>query len=174
MSRCGSGDEDPATMIKVKLSDLVFDENTQMGIMILEDERGRVLLIWIGILEAQSILFKMQNLYFPRPLTHDLMRNAFDELGVRVRQAVITAVRDNTFYAELHLSRGDELFVVDCRPSDAVAVALRADAPIFVNEAVMDTSSMSREAFARQQKEKLYRQLLEASADAEDDEKLKH
>jgi len=161
-------------MIKVKLSDLVFDENTQMGIMILEDERGRVLLIWIGILEAQSILFKMQNLYFPRPLTHDLMRNAFDELGVRVRQAVITAVRDNTFYAELHLSRGDELFVVDCRPSDAVAVALRADAPIFVNEAVMDTSSMSREAFARQQKEKLYRQLLEASADAEDDEKLKH
>ena len=161
-------------MIKVKLSDLVFDENTQMGIMILEDERERVLLIWIGILEAQSILFKMQNLYFPRPLTHDLMRNAFDELGVRVRQAVITAVRDNTFYAELHLSRGDELFVVDCRPSDAVAVALRADAPIFVNEAVMDTSSMSREAFARQQKDKLYRQLLEASADAEDDEKLKH
>jgi bifunctional DNase/RNase len=161
-------------MIKVKLSDLVFDENTQMGIMILEDERGRVLLIWIGILEAQSILFKMQNLYFPRPLTHDLIRNAFDELGVRVRQAVVTAVRDNTFYAELHLSRGEESFVVDCRPSDAVAVALRADAPIFVDEAVMDASSLSREAFARQQKDKLYRQLLEASADAEDDEKLKH
>ena len=110
----------------------------------LADER--VLPMAIGTPEAQSILYRLNDVAFPRPLTHDLMRNVLDELGYEVVRVEVTQLRDETFYALLHLQGSDGRSVaVDSRPSDAVALALRFDAPIFVAEAVMDSAGIVRE-----------------------------
>ncbi len=161
-------------MIKVKLADLIFDEIAQMGIILLEDiNNKKVLPIWIGIFEAQSILFKLQNMYFPRPLTHDLIKNSIELLGGKVESVIISAIKDNTFYAQINIKKNDQVLVLDSRPSDAVALAIRTDSPIYVSEDIMNVSSKTKEEFTKEQKDKLYKQLLEFS-DAENDSKLKH
>lgn len=166
-------------MIKVKLVDLLFDEITQMGIMLLEEEivssnvQPKVLPIWIGMFEAQAIMFKLQNLYFPRPLTHDLLKNCIEQLSGKVESIIITKIQDNTYYAEIHVSQGEQKIVIDSRPSDAVALAVRTDAPIYVSEELMLTAGVNKEEFIKEQKDKLLRQLLEL-AETEDDKKLKH
>lgn len=166
-------------MIKVKLVDLIFDELTQMGVMLLEEEtvqetqHVKVVPIWIGIFEAQSIMFKLQNLVFPRPLTHDLLKNCIEQMQGKVERVVITKIYDNTFYAEIHILRGEEKIVVDSRPSDAVALAIRADAPIYITEEVMLAAAIDKEEFIKAQKDKLLKQLLEL-ADTEEEKKLKH
>ena len=142
-------------MIRVKLADLIFDEYSQMGIMLLEDEAtSRVLPIWIGLFETQAILFRLQNMYFPRPLTHDLFKNCLDMLGIKVEYVIVTTVKDNTYYAEIHLLKDTERYVLDSRPSDAVALAVRTESPIYVSEDVMNTAAMSKEEFDREQKVK--------------------
>lgn len=161
-------------MIKVKLADLIFDEISQMGIILLEDESTqKVLPIWIGIFESQAILFKLQNMYFSRPLTHDLLKNTIESLGGVVEFVVISSVKENTFYAEIHIKLGEKEVVLDSRPSDAIALAVRTSSPIYVNEDIMTTSAVSKEEFAKEQKEKFYKQLLELS-DLEEEKKLKH
>ncbi|MCS7151332.1 MAG: bifunctional nuclease family protein [Endomicrobia bacterium] len=166
-------------MKKLKLVDLIFDEITQMGIMLFEEEtitepqQVKVLPIWIGIFEAQSIMFKLQNLVFPRPLTHDLLKNCIEQLSGKIEKVIITKIQDNTFYAEIHILRGSEKIIIDSRPSDAVALAIRADAPIYVSDEVMLTAAVDKEEFMKEQKDKLLRQLLEV-AETEEDKKLKH
>ncbi|MEO0225105.1 MAG: bifunctional nuclease family protein, partial [candidate division WOR-3 bacterium] len=100
-------------MIKVKVAELLFDELSQMGIVLLEEdtqstestqpEDTKVIPIWIGMFEAQSIMFKLQNMFFPRPLTHDLLKNCIESLSAKVEYIIITAIKDNTFYAEIHI-----------------------------------------------------------------------
>jgi bifunctional DNase/RNase len=161
-------------MIKVKLADLIFDEISQMGIILLEDESTqKVLPIWIGIFESQAILFKLQNMYFSRPLTHDLLKNTIESLGGVVEFVIISSVKENTFYAEIHIKLGEKEVVLDSRPSDAIALAVRTSSPIYVNEDILLTSAVSKEEFAKEQKEKFYKQLLELS-DLEEEKKLKH
>ncbi|MFN3551309.1 MAG: bifunctional nuclease family protein [Endomicrobiia bacterium] len=166
-------------MIKVKIADLMFDEVSQMGIVLLEEEtqqiqqvQKKVLPIWIGMFEAQAILFKLQNLFFPRPLTHDLLKNIIETLKFSVEYVVITKIESNTFFAEIHIKKDNEKFVIDSRPSDALALAVRADAEIYVNEEVIIQAGVDKEEFIKEQKDKLLKQLLEF-VDEEDD-KLKH
>lgn len=165
-------------MIKVKLADLLFDEITQMGIILLEEEvaleeHKRVLPIWVGMFEAQAILFKLQNLFFPRPLTHDLLKNVIESLSGKVEYVIITKIQDNTYYAEIHIIKNNTKVVVDSRPSDAIALAVRLDAPIYVAEDVMMNAGVEKEEFIKEQKEKLLKQLLEL-ADIDEEDKLKH
>lgn len=161
-------------MIKVKLSDLIFDEISQMGIILLEDETTqKVLPIWVGIFESQAILFKLQNMYFPRPLTHDLLKNTIETLGGKVESIIISLVKENTFYAEIHIRVNEKKFILDSRPSDAIALAVRTSSPIYVSDEIMNSAVVSKEDFAKEQKEKFYKQLLEFT-DTEDEKRLKH
>lgn len=171
-------------MIKVKIADLLFDELSQMGIVLLEEdtqttgqsikpEDVKIIPIWIGMFEAQSIMFKLQNMFFPRPLTHDLLKNCIEALSGKVEYIIVTAIKDNTFYAEIHIKKDDKDIIVDSRPSDAIALAIRCECPIYVSEDVMNLSSVKKEDFIKEQKDKILKQILELS-DTDEDNKLKH
>jgi len=160
-------------MITVRIESVNFDPKSQMGIVILEVitlrdlEKKKIIPIWVGIFEAQAILFKLKNMYFPRPLTHDLMKNLLKELKGKVDFVLISDVSENTFYAEIHLNVDNEKITLDSRPSDAFALALRVDAPIFVSEKVYQEHSWEREKFAEFQKSSAYQKYLETSSDEE-------
>ena len=134
--------------IEMFVGGLMLDPNTQAPVVVLKDESGEVVLpIWIGIAEATSIASVIKQLSMTRPLTHDLMRDVFQELGVKVERVVITELKDSTYFAELVLSMGEKALIFDSRPSDAIALALRASAPIFVTQQVLD---QARVAFSAQ------------------------
>ncbi|OGW53778.1 MAG: hypothetical protein A2Z60_03205 [Nitrospirae bacterium RIFCSPLOWO2_02_42_7] len=126
-------------MYIMKVRGLVFDPHTNMYIVILNDETDtEILPIWIGKFEANSICFVLEGITPPRPMTHDLTKSILDVLDAKVISIVVNNLKDNTYYAKIHLiSHGSEV-VVDSRPSDAIALALRANAPIFVAEGVME------------------------------------
>jgi bifunctional DNase/RNase len=125
-------------MIEVVVSRLGMDPGTQAYVVVLQEKGGaRLLPIWIGHAEAESIVMHMHNIKRPRPLTHDLCKNLVIGLGATLRRIEITRVENNTYYGELHLERGGAIARVDSRPSDAIAVALRLDAPIFAAEALL-------------------------------------
>ena len=120
---------------------LMVDPITNMPIVILRDEDGqRVLPIWVGIFEANAIALQIENIATPRPMTHDLLRNVIEDLEAAVEKIVVCDLRDNTFYALVHLRVNGEVVSVDARPSDAIALALRVRAPIFVEDTVIDTA----------------------------------
>ena len=134
----------PDTAIEMFVGGLVLDPNTQAPVVILKDEKGNIALpIWIGIAEATSIASAIKQVTMARPLTHDLMHDVFGELGVRVERVVITDLRDSTYFAELVLSVGEKALVFDSRPSDAIAIALRAAAPIYVVPQVLDQAKVT-------------------------------
>lgn len=125
--------------IEMFVGGLVLDPSTQAPIVILKDETGQVTLpIWIGIAEATSIASAIKQVAMARPLTHDLMYSVLLDLGVTVERIVITELRESTYFAEMVLRQGDRALIQDCRPSDAIALALRASAPIFVTDQVLD------------------------------------
>jgi bifunctional DNase/RNase len=125
--------------IEMTIKGLMVDPITNMPIIILRDQSGdRVLPIWVGIFEANAIALQMENIATPRPMTHDLLRNVIGELKGRVQKVVVSELRENTFYALIYIEAGGELLAIDARPSDAIALALRARAPILVEEAVLD------------------------------------
>ncbi|MDI6641027.1 MAG: bifunctional nuclease family protein [Elusimicrobiota bacterium] len=161
-------------MINCKVETVTFDEISQMGIVLLQEISGdRILPVWVGIFEAQAILFRLQNQYFTRPLTHDLLKSSIVHLGGKIEYVYINKVEHSTFYAQIHIIQNSKKIVIDSRPSDAIAVALRAEVPIYVDEKVMDSNGIDREEFLKEQKERLYKIYLES---LEDDElgKLKH
>ena len=126
---------------------LVLDPSTQAPIVVLKDESGQVTLpIWIGMAEATSIASAIKQVAMARPLTHDLFYDLLLELGTTVQRVVITELRESTYFAELILSQGDRIFVMDARPSDAIAMALRASAPIYVSQQVLEHA---RKAFSQ-------------------------
>ena len=125
--------------IEMTIKGLMVDPITNMPIIILRDQNGdRVLPIWVGIFEANAIALQMENIATPRPMTHDLLRNVIGELKGRVQKVVVSELRENTFYALIYVEAGGEVLAIDARPSDAIALALRARAPILVEEAVLD------------------------------------
>lgn len=132
------------TAVEMFVGGLVLDPNTQAPVVVLKDETGDLALpIWIGIAEATSIASAIKQLTMARPLTHDLMNHVFDEVGVKVQRVIITDLRDSTYFAELILSFGEKAMVIDSRPSDAIAIALRAEAPIFVARKVLEQAKIS-------------------------------
>ena len=126
-------------MYLMKVRGLVFDPHTNMYIVILNDETDKEILpISIGKFEANAICFILEGITPPRPMTHDLTKNVLDTLGVKIISIVINSLKENTYYAKIHLQSGGSEVVVDSRPSDAIALALRASAPIFVAEDVLE------------------------------------
>ena len=127
--------------IEMTIKGLMVDPVTNMPIIILRDEDGqRVLPIWVGIFEANAIALQIENVATPRPMTHDLLRNVIHDLDGAVQKIVVSDLRENTFFAVIHLSVRGEPVLVDARPSDAIALALRAKAPIYVEVAVIDNA----------------------------------
>lgn len=125
--------------IEMKIKGLVLDPISKMPIVVLEDpDSERMLPIWIGVFEANAIALKMENIATPRPMTHDLLRSFFEKFEISLEKILVNDVRNNTFYALLYCRKGDDKFVLDSRPSDAIALALRMGAPIFVRDEVVD------------------------------------
>jgi hypothetical protein len=125
--------------VEMAIKGLMVDPITNMPIVLLHDREGaRVLPIWIGVFEANAIALQIENQTTPRPMTHDLLRNVITDLKAAVDRVVVTELKENTFYAAIYLQVGDDLVAVDARPSDAIALALRARAPIFVEDAVLE------------------------------------
>lgn len=126
-------------LVEMSVKGLMVDPVTNMPIVILRDaENQRVLPIWVGPVEANAIALQIENIAPPRPMTHDLLRNLLAELGATLARVVVADLRDNTFYAYLELHRGGEVQFVDARPSDAIALAIRTRAPVFVDTKVLD------------------------------------
>jgi bifunctional DNase/RNase len=127
--------------IEMTIKGLMVDPITNMPIIILRDEEGqRVLPIWVGIFEANAIALQIENIATPRPMTHDLLRNVIQDLNAAVQKVVVCDLKENTFYALIYVAVGSETVAIDARPSDAIALALRTRAPIFVEESVIDNA----------------------------------
>ena len=127
--------------VEMVIKGLMVDPITSMPIVVLRDSDGqRVLPIWVGVFEANAIALQIENVATPRPMTHDLLRNVIADLRGTVERVAVTDLKDNTFYAVIYLRVGEELVAVDARPSDAIALALRTKAPIFVDERVLETA----------------------------------
>jgi hypothetical protein len=120
---------------------LMVDPVTNMPIILLRDSEGqKVLPIWVGIYEANAIALQIENVSTPRPMTHDLLKNVINDLKASVQKIVVSDLKDNTFYALIYLQVNGDTVAIDARPSDAIALALRARAPIFVEESVIDNA----------------------------------
>ena len=128
--------------IEVKIRALMMDPNSGTPIIILKDVNSETMLpIWVGAYEANAIALEIEKIAPPRPMTHDLLRNLIVELGMKVDRVVVTSLRDNTFYAVIEIIADDgEAMRLDSRPSDAIALALRADCPIYVDSEVIQAS----------------------------------
>lgn len=128
--------------IEMKIRGLMMDPAANTPIIILKDVNGEAMLpIWVGAFEANAIAVEIEKLATQRPMTHDLVKNIIWELGASVKRIIITDLVDNTFFAIIELNRDGEVFMIDSRPSDAIALALRADCPIYVNDEVIRNSS---------------------------------
>lgn len=127
---------------EMKVVGITVDPFTNTPIVILKDlEEKDVLPIWIGLLEASSIATALENIQTPRPMTHDLLKNVLDSLGVKVIKIEVNDLRDNTYFALIHMEVDGKRLVIDSRPSDAIALALRVNAAIFVEESVIKKSA---------------------------------
>lgn len=132
-------------MIEVIVAHLGLDRNTNSPVVILREKDGsRVLPIWIGPAEASAIAMEMQGIHPARPMTHDLLKTVIHGLGAQVRRIVISGLKDKTYFAELWLSREDQVFQVDARPSDSIALALRVHASIFTDNTLLEEGSEER------------------------------
>jgi hypothetical protein len=124
--------------VEMKIRGLMVDPSTNMPIILLKDAQSEALLpIWVGLYEAQAIALEVEKSQTPRPLTHDLLRNLIHGLNAKVQRIVVTELKDDTFYAVIWMEQGGEVVALDARPSDALALALRTDCPIFVDEDVL-------------------------------------
>jgi uncharacterized protein len=136
--------------VEMTIRGLMMDPVTNMPIIILKDVAGdAVLPIWVGAFEAQAIALEMEKVTTPRPMTHDLIKNVLTGLETQVHKVVVTELREDTFYAVIWLERGGEVISIDSRPSDALALALRVDCPIFVDDLVLKTSKQAANASDR-------------------------
>lgn len=128
-------------LIEMKVAGLTIDPITHTPIVILKNiKESKAIPIWIGLFEASAIATELEKIVFPRPMTHDLLNECLKSVNVTVDRIEIIDIRGNTFFANIYLSREGESYTVDARPSDAIAIALRANAPIFVDENVIEKS----------------------------------
>jgi bifunctional DNase/RNase len=127
--------------VEMKIRGLMVDPVTNMPIVVLKDVNGNAVLpIWVGVYEANAIALEIEKVATPRPMTHDLIRNLLFGLEAGVKKVVVSDLKDDTFFAVIWLERNGEMVSVDSRPSDALAIALRLDCPIYVEETVLKTS----------------------------------
>jgi len=130
--------------VEMKISGLMPDPMTNMPIVVLKDQAsGTVLPIWVGAYEANAIALEIEKVTTPRPMTHDLLKNLLIGLETTVRKVVVTELRDDTFFAVIWLERDGQMISLDSRPSDALALALRMDCPIFVDDEVLKNSKVA-------------------------------
>jgi bifunctional DNase/RNase len=148
---------EPTQELRVEIKGLMLDPASNIPIVILRDLESQLFLpIWIGVFEANAIALRMEGVAPPRPMTHDLLRSVLEQLGGAVQKIVISDLRESTFFAVIHIQRNGTVVEVDARPSDAIALALRVDAPIYVLRSVLDKA-----------------QAVDLATQATDDEKLK-
>lgn len=127
--------------VEMKIRGLMMDPITNMPIVVLKESSGsNVLPIWVGVYEANAIALEIEKVVTPRPMTHDLLKNVLVGLDTHVQRIVVTCIKDDTFYAVIWLERGGTMISIDSRPSDALALALRIDCPIFVEDEVLKNS----------------------------------
>jgi uncharacterized protein len=126
-------------LVPMSIKGLMLDPVSNSPIVVLKDEQDKIFLpIWVGIFEANAIALQLEEIETPRPMTHDLLRDVIREIDVTVTRVVISELKESTFYALIHMRAGERALTVDARPSDAIALALRTEAPIFVDQAVLD------------------------------------
>jgi bifunctional DNase/RNase len=126
---------------EMKIRGLLMDPSTNAPIVLLKDVDSETMIpIWVGPFEANSIASEIEKVAPQRPMTHDLLRNVINQFGGEVRRVIVTELKDNTFYAVIEITAGDRSILIDSRPSDAIALALRVDCPIFVREEVIENS----------------------------------
>jgi len=127
--------------IEMTIKGLIPDPITSMPIVVLRDGEGKRLLpIWVGVFEGNAIMLQIENVQTPRPMTHDLLKNVIQDLDGMVERIVVCDLRDNTFYATIHIRIGERIVAIDARPSDAINLALRTGSRIFVEESVIDSA----------------------------------
>ena len=130
--------------VEMKIRGLMLDPMSNMPIVVLKDQGSETVLpIWVGVYEANAIALEIEKVTTPRPMTHDLLKNLLVGLETVVRKVVVTELRDDTFYAVIWLERAGQSISIDSRPSDALALALRMDCPIFVEDEVLKTSKVA-------------------------------
>jgi hypothetical protein len=126
-------------LIRMQIKGLMIDPITNMPIVILKDtDTNAVLPIWVGIFEANAIMLKIENIETPRPMTHDLIQNILSNMNAKVEKVVVTTLKNNTYYALIFLNLNGKTIEIDSRPSDAIALALRTESPIYVEESVIE------------------------------------
>ena len=152
--------------VEMKIRGLMMDPVTNMPIVVLKDAHGSsVLPVWVGIYEANAIALEIEKVQTPRPMTHDLLRNVLLGLNVRVQKVVVNDLRDETFYALIWIERDGRIMSIDSRPSDALALALRVDCPIFVEDEVLKSSRAASPVNEKTTSEELRRWLENLSGE---------
>lgn len=153
--------------VKMDVKALIVDPIANMPVVILRDAEDRSFLpIWVGVFEANAIALQLEGVRTPRPMTHDLLRQTIRQLDGTVERVVITKLHENTFYAEIHLTVGGRSVVVDSRPSDAIALALRSSSPVFVEESVLEKSQAQDDSSEAQSHERLRKWFEEADPES--------
>ena len=146
--------------VEMKIRGLMMDPVTNMPIVVLKDVGGNAILpIWVGIYEANAIALEIEKVATPRPMTHDLIKILLLGMNASMRKVVVSDLKDDTFYAVIWLERDGQLMSVDSRPSDALALALRLDCPIYVDDSVLKSSKMAAAVTDRVNNEELRRWL---------------
>lgn len=135
---------------------LIVDPIANMPVVILRDQEEKNFLpIWVGVFEANAIALQLEGISTPRPMTHDLLKNVISQVDASVLRIVINKLQENTFYAQIELKLGERTLTIDSRPSDAIALALRTDAPVFVEESVLEKSRANDDVSDAQNSERL-------------------
>ncbi|MBU0600505.1 bifunctional nuclease family protein [bacterium] len=152
-------------MIEMKVLGIALDaNNNNIPIVVLVDEkRKRVLPIWVGFFEAQSILLALEHIPVPRPLSHDLMCDIINKLEGKVTYIYISTLKENTYYAKINLKKGNQNLEIDSRPSDAIAVALRENVAIFVSEPIINMASKPKQPIDEEEVKRFKEKLKDLS-----------
>ncbi len=159
-------------MIWMKVRTVAMDQQMNPVVLLVDQAETVALPIWIGTAEAQSIALELQGVRMPRPMTHDLIRQMLTQLSISINRIVVTDIKDGTYFAEIHLKSNGTDVVVDSRPSDAIALALRAEAPIYVEEKIAATAIQLKKAFDEHEVEE-FRKFIDRVKPADFDKKIK-
>ncbi|MDD2443845.1 MAG: bifunctional nuclease family protein [Desulfotomaculaceae bacterium] len=142
-------------LIPVRVKEIAYDVMMNPVVLLIDEDNLKALPIWVGPFEAHAIAIALQGIRLDRPITHDLLKNICDQLDVRLSMVVINDIKENTYYAELHIWRHDRKMVIDSRPSDAIALALRTETPIYLSEKVAQSFLSIKDLFSDEQNPEL-------------------
>jgi bifunctional DNase/RNase len=157
---------DADALVRMEIKGLMLDPTSNIPIVVLREEGGHTFLpIWIGVFEANAIALKIEGVEAPRPLTHDLLRSVFEHFSAKVERIEISELRENTFYARIHVQQNGTASSIDARPSDAIALAIRVEAPIFVRRDVLERAKAVDLATQAADEDKLKEWLEELNPD---------